>query len=108
MSFDLLLLSQSGSDRICFIPLYAPGRYAPPGAGTMLLAGNGELQLIAAMSEKKNHPLGRPQAQTPARSGKAGAREEGGGGHPSFFRLGCRAAETGNEQLPTNKLQAGE
>jgi len=73
MSFDLLLLLQSGSDHIYFIPLYAPGRYPPLGAGTMLFAGNGELQLTAAMSEKQNYPLGQPQAQIPARSGKPGA-----------------------------------
>lgn len=50
-SFDLLLLSQSKSDHICFIPLEAPGRHPPRGAGTALVAGAGELRLVAAMSE---------------------------------------------------------
>jgi len=52
-SFDLFLLSQSGSDHICFTSPYAPGRDPPLGAGTVLLVGSGELQLMAATGERK-------------------------------------------------------
>lgn len=72
MSFDLLLLSQSRSDHICFIPLEAPGRHPPLGAGAVLVAGAGGLRLVAAMSEH-SHLLGQPRAPTPATPGKAGA-----------------------------------
>lgn len=74
MSFDLFLLSQSGSDCIFFTPLYAPGRYPPLRAGTVLPARSGKLRLIAASSESKNRPLGHPLvppwAQAPVRSGR--------------------------------------
>lgn len=51
------------------------------------------------------------QSTNPVRFGMAGAQEEEGGGHSSLFRPGHRAkavreADTGNEQLPTNKFQA--
>lgn len=109
LSFDLLLLSQSGSDRICFIPL-CPRKVATSGSWDYAFGRERGAAAESGHEREEKPPTWAAPSTNPS---EAGVCEEEEGGHPSLLSLGyrakaVRAAEMGDEQLPTNKLQAGE